>query len=236
MLLQSFVPRFCRKEAFEAFVAALAQVNTTSGLMRAAIAVSAHALDDVQPERIEARLAEVSARVNQRVRSPEPEARLAHLHEVFFNEEGYAGNFENYYSALNSYLPAVLTSKRGLPLTLCLLYKVVGEAAGLAIEGVNAPGHFLARVFTGEKTMIIDPFFGGECLSEFEAWQRLEQIVGEPLPHTVPAFPAATHEHWLTRLILNLQVVFKQQNRLEDLAAMGELQRVLQLAREQYSH
>ena len=48
----------------------------------------------------------------------------------------------------NSYLPAVLRTKRGLPITLVLIYKCVAEGVGLVVRGINSPGHFLAAVKT----------------------------------------------------------------------------------------
>ena len=76
----------------------------------------------------------------------EPHYRLTLT--VLFEEEGFAGNLERYYNALNSYLPVVLNARRGLPIVLGLIYKAVGESAGLLVEGINAPGHFLVRIET----------------------------------------------------------------------------------------
>ena len=61
------------------------------------------------------------------------------LFEVF----GLRGNAEDYYNPANSYLCDVLATRRGLPITLSLVYKLVAEGVGLEVHGVNAPGHFL---------------------------------------------------------------------------------------------
>lgn len=76
-------------------------------------------------------------------------------------ELGFDGNSEDYYNHENSLLPTVMENRRGLPLTLTLIYRFVAERAGLAVEGVNLPGHFIARL----GTVFFDPFHGGRILS-----------------------------------------------------------------------
>ena len=58
-------------------------------------------------------------------------------------------------------MPMVMVNRRGLPLTLSLLYTFVARRAGIEVHGVNLPGHFIARC--GET--YFDPFHGGRILS-----------------------------------------------------------------------
>jgi hypothetical protein len=117
---------YCRPEAYELFVEQLPVLHTCEGLLRAAVAISMHALDDVDPHHVEQRLRTLALRVRERSPSRRAAAILANMHAVLFEEEEYGGNLDQYYNALNSYLPAVLNSRRGLPVTLALIYKVVG--------------------------------------------------------------------------------------------------------------
>ena len=71
---------------------------------------------------------------------------MAHLHDVLFDVVGFVGNVDDYYNPANSYLPNVLRTRRGLPITLVLIYKCVAEQLGLTVRGINSPGHFLASV------------------------------------------------------------------------------------------
>jgi regulator of sirC expression with transglutaminase-like and TPR domain len=215
--------RHCLPEAFEYFTAQLAELNTPNGLVRAAIAVSMHALDDIDPAHVEQRLRVLSIRVRERSPSRRPAAILANMHAVLFDEEGFLGDLEHYYNALNSYLPAVLNTRRGIPIILSLLYKVVGEWAGLRVDGINAPGHFMVRVHCDNAWMFVDPFFGGQVLSRQEAFDRIDRVAGRRLPRTSQMLATATHEQWLIRILGNLRQLFGTDGRLEDLAAMTEL-------------
>jgi regulator of sirC expression with transglutaminase-like and TPR domain len=217
----------CQPEAFAFFAAQLPHLHRTEGLLRAAIAVSMHALDDVDPARIEQRLQTLSLRVCERSPSRRTAAILANMHAVLFEEEGFLGNLERYYNALNSYVPAVLDTRRGVPVLLSLIYKVVGEWAGLQIQGINAPGHFMLRVRCDNAWMIVDPFFGGQVLTRSEAFERLDRVAGRRVPRTNQMLATATHEQWLIRILGNLRQLFTTDGRVEDLAAMTELHSAL---------
>lgn len=221
-------PTICQPEALELFRQQLPVLHTTAGLMRAAIAVSLHALDDVDVRRIEQRIEVLSLRVLERCRSKRPAAILANLHAVLFEEEGYVGDMPRYYNALNSYLPAVLNTRHGIPVLLSLVYKLVGEGAGLTIEGINAPGHFLVRVQYDGHWMIVDPFFRGQVLSRDEAFDRLDFVIQKKLPRTGTLLATATHAQWIARILGNLRQLFATEGRHEDLAAMTELSQTLE--------
>jgi regulator of sirC expression with transglutaminase-like and TPR domain len=221
-------PTHCRAEAFEEFAQQLPNLDRTECLLRGAIAISMHALDDVVPETSEDYLQALAARVLSRVRNRSVPALLAHLHQVIFEDEGFAGNLADYYQPINSYVPTVLALKRGLPITLTLIYKVVGEHVGLRIEGINAPGHFLARVASENGWLIVDPFYRGSVLSRDEAFRRIEQVLGRAIPHTREFLRPASHAQWLYLMLTNLENVLAAHERHDDLAAMEELRGLLE--------
>src|SRR5262245_8121091 len=118
-------PNFCRPLAYEHFGRQLDSLDTTASLVQAAIALSMHELEGIDPDQVAGRVDKLAARIGGRVHSGNQQALLAHLHDVLFVEEGFAGNTERYYAAENSYLPVVLQTKRGLPIVLALIYKAV---------------------------------------------------------------------------------------------------------------
>jgi regulator of sirC expression with transglutaminase-like and TPR domain len=220
-------PVFCRPEAFQFFTEQMPILWTSEGLLRSSIAVSMHALDDASPAEIEQQIHAISNRVGAVATSTEPEDIRSALHRVLFDELGFGGDTEKYYHALNSYVGAVLNSRRGLPITLSLIYKLVGEGAGLRIAGVNAPGHFLTRVRLETGWQIVDPFYGGELLTRDSVFDRLDRIAQRLLPRKDELLAAPTHLQWLYRLIGNLRQLFIAEGRRDDLAAMNELLQVL---------
>lgn len=220
-------PMVCRPEAFWLFSQQLSQLYTADGLWKAVTAISMHALDDVDLHDVDQRFNTLAERILAGARSRRHEALLAHLHCVLFEQEGFAGDTDTYNSPLNSYLPAVIESRRGIPILLSLVYKVVAERVGLHVEGINSPGHFLVSVLADGKWLIVDPFFHGQMLTREEALERLTDLTGQPLSGQMHALKPATHYQWLARVLNNLQNVFAAEGRQSDLAAMNELQKLL---------
>ena len=221
------MPAYCQSAAFSAFERAMPYVDTTRGLFRAAFAIARHEHPDADVEEAAATIVDLAETVRRRVRSPNVEAKLAHLHDVLFDVVGFVGNVEDYYNPANSYLPAVLRTRRGLPITLVLIYKCVAEGVGLTVRGINSPGHFLAAVRSGESWMYVDPFFGGELLDGDDVCRRIGETTGMVAGDSSQWLTPATHRQWLSRMLNNLQAVFARAGRERDLYAMQELQELL---------
>jgi regulator of sirC expression with transglutaminase-like and TPR domain len=229
------MPAYCHPAAYAAFAAEIPRVDSTSGLFHAAFAIARHEKPAADVEQGEATIAELAETVRRRVRSENPQAKLAHLHDVLFDVAGFIGNVEDYYNPANSYLPDVLSTRRGLPITLVLVYKCVAEKLGLTVLGINSPGHFLAAVECPESSrnaaaaerMFVDPFYGGGLLNRDEVCRRVAQTTGVVAGESSQWFIPATHRQWLSRMLNNLQAVFAHAGRERDLYAMQELQGLL---------
>lgn len=230
------MPAYCRPAAYEAFAIEMPQVDSTIGLFRAAFAIARHEHPDADVGQAEATLAELADTVGRRVHSPNVDAKLAHLHDVLFDVVGFVGNVDDYYNPANSYLPEVLRTHRGLPITLVLIYKCVAERIGLEIRGINSPGHFLAAVRSGQSEgatatqsawMYIDPFYGGQVLYHDDVCRRIAATTGRELFDPSLWLEPASHRQWLSRMLNNLQATFAQTGRERDLYAMLELNELL---------
>jgi regulator of sirC expression with transglutaminase-like and TPR domain len=217
------VPRYCRPVAYELFVQQLTTLEETNSLVRAVVAVSMHELDDIDPVEIEKTLSEIAHEISLRAPSGNPHATVAQLHEVLFEEWGFTGNTEDYYAPDNSYLPRVMQTHRGIPVTLSLIYKSVAQQVGLIARGINAPVHFLAAVEVGGSWMIVDPFDSGRMLTREEVFQRLDQLAGEPVDRSDVMLATASHPQWLARILRNLEHIFDRAGRQTDVLAMREL-------------
>ena len=220
-------PRFCRPEAFDLFAEQVARLGERDALWKAAVAISMHELTEVDVGEVDAKLQALADRARSRVASGQHQALLAQGHEVLFAEERYTGNSKDYYNPHNSYLPRLLETREGLPITLCLLYKTVMERIGLKTDGVNAPGHFLASVEVDGETMMVDPFSGGRVMTREDAFQRVEQVMEARVPRDDRVLPVAEPQEWLERMLRNLQAIFNHAGREDDLAAMRELDQLL---------
>lgn len=219
--------QYCSPETRGIFRAELAAIDTVDGLMRCAVAVSKHALNDVSLEDIQAQLERMVTEIQARVARPHPTSLITHLHAYLFEELDFRGDGHAYYSPLNSYLPAILQRRRGIPVTLSLLYVWTANRLGLRAEGVNAPGHFLTRVWDERHPMLVCPFHGGRLLTEAEAIEMIQGVVGPTSLEPKQLLRRASHRDWLERIIANLEQVFRHSNHWADYYAMKELRLML---------
>ena len=225
------VPAYCRPAAYHMFAKQVADMRRATELFRAAFAIALHERPESQLAEAETTVENLALAVQNRVRSGSAEALLAHLHDVLFDLFGLCGNQDNYYDPANSYLPDVLRTRRGIPISLVLVYQRVAEPLGLVVHGVNAPGHFLAEVELlsdrGVEQMYVDPFFGGGVLNKSEAAERVSQAVGKPMAQTPELLSRATPRVWLARMLNNLQASFAATGQERDVCAMQELHALL---------
>ena len=98
--------------------------------------------------------------------------RLRLLNTFFFRELGFEGNVNDYYAASNSYLHEVLRTRRGIPISLAVIYLEIAQQVGLSARGVAFPGHFLLKVKMPQGEVIIDPC-SGQSLARDELEERL---------------------------------------------------------------
>lgn len=223
-------PRHCRPRAYYGLAEVRPDLDTTAGLLQAACCVAAHALEPAHCDADDAarRLRAWGARVQERAPSASRRARLAHLHSVLFDEEKFSGNQADYYAPENSFVPSVLETRRGIPISLALVYKVVADGIGLATEGIGAPGHFLLRVRDEDGPLLLDPFHRGRILDREEAFVLMETTLGHEVPREDRFLRPVSHTEWITRILRNLEAIYARRAHPRDAAAMVEMRHLVE--------
>ena len=139
-------------------------------------------------------------------------SRISALNDYLFTELHFVGNRDKYEDPRNSCLNEVLERRTGIPITLSLVYMEVARRAGLQIEGVNFPGHFLVRCpeigTHGHDGVIIDPFHAGALLSEHDCRVLLQRHVGSEVAFNRSLLVSATRTQIMVRMLLNLKNVY----------------------------
>jgi len=135
-------------------------------------------------------------------------AKCRLLCRVIFGEEGYRGAQESFAVPSSSLLSQVIQSKRGIPISLCLVYLLVARRLGLPVEPVGLPGRFMVGIFRGREPLYIDCYEGGAFRTRAEV-QLL--LLDNQLPAD-EAFlqPVSTHQT-LARCCRNLVSQFEAQ-------------------------
>jgi regulator of sirC expression with transglutaminase-like and TPR domain len=155
-------------------------------------------------EKSRAQLNEWGAEVRRRlVKTVTALDRVETLAEYLNLEQRLRGNDDDYYNLRNSLLPSVIEIRLGIPISLSLVYLLVGQRAGLPIEGIALPGHFIVR----HEDIFFDPFHGGQRVGLDECRALLEQQNLVLLPqHLKPATP----RQMFIRMLTNLYFIAEQ--------------------------
>jgi len=133
------------------------------------------------------------------------------VNKYLFDDMHFVGNREKYEDPRNSCLNEVLDRRTGIPITLSVVYMEIARRAGVQIDGVNFPGHFLVRCPDAERRgsgLIIDPFHGGALLSEHDCRLLLQRHVGSEVAFNKSLLAPTTRMQIIARMLLNLKRIY----------------------------
>ena len=146
--------------------------------------------------------------------SASPLRPIETFNSYLFKEQGFEGNEREYDDPRNSFLNNVLERRTGIPITLALVYMEVARRAGLLLDGINFPGHFLLRFqnLTSERApvdaIILDPFRGGRVLSETDCRSLLRKHAGHDATFDERLLARATKTQIMIRMLVNLKRIY----------------------------
>jgi len=197
------------------YFAALVADDQQFSLLEAAISVAQDDDPALDVQSVLSQIDRLAAKLKQRIAADAGAMhRLQCLNRYFFQELGFAGNVNDYYDAHNSHLQHVLATRRGIPITLALLFIEIAQQIGLDARPVSFPGHFLIKLKMPQGEVIIDPFTGQslsrEALDErLGPYRRRQGLVGEFEAPLGLFLQVASGRDVLARLLRNLQEVHR---------------------------
>lgn len=213
------------KSQFETIVA---KSEDELNLAEAALLIAVDEYPQLQIARYLLQLDQIAAAIQDRLPGGASHLQVTRvLNQYLFDEQGFAGNMENYSDPRNSYLNEVLDRRVGIPITLSVVYMEVGWRLGVPLEGVSFPGHFLVKFSHRDGEVVLDPFFKGISLSEKALEGRLRHLLGSDvpardfLPHLLAG---ATKKETLVRMLRNLKAIYlKHEDQLRALSCTDRI-------------
>jgi regulator of sirC expression with transglutaminase-like and TPR domain len=139
---------------------------------------------------------------------PRPTQIIEKINDLLFNVQKFKPNTDDYYNPLNSYLNIVIERKRGIPITLCILYTRVARSVNFKMYPVNFPGHFLIKHILEDNSgeIIVDPFNGGRIMDDYSLKALIEQAYPQQnIPLTHALVEKASAAQVLIRMLNNLK-------------------------------
>lgn len=130
------------------------------------------------------------------------------INDYLFKELGFQGDQETYDDPANVAIPKVIARKRGMPITLSILWMEVARRLGFNAVGVALPGHFITGLRMDLGILHFDPFNGGRALGEEGAARLVALATGGRSSFEPAMLLPVSHRAILTRLVRNLHVRF----------------------------
>ncbi len=183
------------------------------GLAETALAIASGEAPGLDVDRYLGQLEGFAAEVRQRRRTKMPASTRAlvditALNEVLFGVHGFAGDREEYFNPENSLLHRVLDRRRGMPITLAIVYVDVARRAGIPMEGVGFPGHFLVKHTGVVPGLIIDVFAGGAIMSDDDCQALLGSLHGPEVRFHRSQLSTTNRLGIVTRVLRNLKSAY----------------------------
>src|SRR5439155_1576523 len=135
---------------------------------------------------------------------------LSILGRYLFDEFHFAPNEQEYYDPDNSYFNRVLDRRTGNPISLCLLYYLVGRRLMLPISGISLPDHFVCRFQTATEEVYVDAFNRGRLLTRGDCVKFL--IDNNHSAHDLYLTPASPRR-MLLKMCANLHQIYVHRDR-----------------------
>lgn len=141
--------------------------ESAASLESGAFLIARYAYPTLDVERYTRQLDTMAREVRERIGSrASGEETVNALNRYVFTEQGFKGNTKNYYEVDNSYLNRVMDRRVGIPISLSVVYLLIGQRLSLPIHGIGMPGHFLVKYESERYKIFIDCFNGGALLTE----------------------------------------------------------------------
>ena len=210
------------------YFASLVESDGEFPLFEAAVSLGHDEYPDLDVQTVLGEVDQLLARVRRRMAlDAGPVQKLRTLNQFFYRDLGFAGNLNDYYDPDNSLIHILLHTRRGIPITLAVLWMEVAQGLGLSVRGVAFPGHFLIKVNLPMGQVVIDPI-SGKSLSREDLSERLEpyrQRIGlldeleTPLGLYLQTAPA---RDTIARMLRNLKEIYRSQSDWQRMLAVQE--------------
>ncbi|WP_028605070.1 SirB1 family protein [Ottowia thiooxydans] len=199
------------------YFAALVESDEHFPLLEAVASLAQDEYPELDVQQVLGDVDQMAARLARRVAVDAPLLeRVRALNQFFFGDLGFSGNVNDYYNPDNSFLNVVLHTRRGIPISLAVLWIELAQSLKLKAEGVGFPGHFLTQVSLPVGKVVVDPFTG-QSLNRSDLRERIAEIhpnlsfeEGSELPLAL-YLQVSRPRQMVARMLRNLQDIHRTQ-------------------------
>ena len=210
------------------YFAALVQSDANFALFEAAVSLGQDEYPELDVQAVLGEVDRLLERVRRHLAADAGQLqKLRILNQFFFHDLGFAANLNNYYDPDNSLMHRLLATRRGIPISLALLWMELAQGLGLTVRGVGFPGHFMVKVSLPMGQAVLDPTTG-LSLSREQLYERLEpfriqsSLLGDLDTPLGLYLQSAPPRDIIARMLRNLKEIYRTQEDWPRMLAVQE--------------
>jgi regulator of sirC expression with transglutaminase-like and TPR domain len=156
-----------------------------------------------------------------------PDEQIKAMNSAFFSKLKFAPNTKHFHSPANSMINQVLESRRGNPITLCILYMLIAKRLNLPVYGVNLPNLFVLTYKNSSGVQFyINVFNRGLVFTTKDIDQYIDQLNIKRLD---TFYQPCTNADIVRRVLRNLTLAFEKNG---DTERVREVEQILNTVRD----
>ena len=214
--------------------------NPHKDLLEGAIIIAKYQYPNLDEEKIRLSIQEIRKSIWLEI-NPNNTAfeKVRIFNKVFYGHYHFTGNSKNYHSPSNSFINTVLDTKKGNPLSLCLLYSIIAQSLDMPVYGVNLPNHFvlaymdelnISSELSDEETFGVLFYINGFSKGGiFDKNEIKEFLKGLNIAESREFFEPCTNSAIIKRMLTNLITAFQQAGSAEKVNELTELRNLFDL-------
>ncbi|WP_299704377.1 transglutaminase-like domain-containing protein [uncultured Pontibacter sp.] len=152
--------------------------------------------------------------------SMHPYDQVKTLNNSLFREKKFTANTKNFHSPSNSMMHLALETRRGNPLTLCVIYMTIAQRLGMPVYGVNLPNLFILTYKQGDVQFYINVYNKGLMLSKADIDNYIVQLNLNPVDIF---YEPCSNVEIVKRALRNLAFAFEKTKDLEKATEVTKL-------------
>lgn len=140
--------------------------------------------------------------------------KLNGLIDIIYHQQGFVGDWESFFKIDNALISKVVSSRKGIPITMGIVLLEILEKCGFSVSGICFPSGFMIRIDLPDEVVYLDPFTG-----ELPTWKSLELMIRGQLGNharlTLDMLKPDSNKTIIKRLINVIKAAYLQANVLE---------------------
>lgn len=148
--------------------------------------------------------------------------KLQALTSYLGDAQGYSDDVEDHFDPQNLYLDQVLSKRRGLPITLSLVYMEIGARLGVLFEVIDLPNGLVIRTPSNGEDIYMNLHHSRKLMTRKECGKLTEDVFGRTVHLSEEYFKPCTKRQLLIRLLSNLKTTYVRRHEYQNAIAAAD--------------